>query len=165
MKFRLSQYARKISGFDIFGVPVQINFAGSQTYSTYLSSVCSIALYVFMIINLVNLATDYTGGKQEENTTFEYIDRFDSEPIYLSESGVDISIIGESFTVSPNLRRLAVYQKHQCDPGLDKCPEDEYMGIMGECSDERKEEIKNFALKAVSTSKAEEFEKTAVCLN
>ena len=71
MKFRLSQYARKISGFDIFGVPVQINFAGSQTYTTYLGSVCSITLYVFMIINLVNLATDYTNGKQEENATFE----------------------------------------------------------------------------------------------
>ena len=71
MKFRLSQYVRKISGFDIFGVPVQVNFAGSQTYNTYLSSVCSIALYVFMMINLVNLVTDYTSGKQEENTTFE----------------------------------------------------------------------------------------------
>ena len=109
MKFRLSQYVRKISGFDIFGAPVQINFAGSQTYNTYLSSVCSIALYVFMIINLVNLATDYKNGKQDENTTFEQIDRFDSEPIYLSEAGVDISALGEFFIVSPNLVKLAVY--------------------------------------------------------
>ena len=71
MKYRLSQYARKVTGFDLFGVPVQINFSGSQTYNTYLSSVCSIALYVFMMMNLVNLVTDYTSGKQEENTTFE----------------------------------------------------------------------------------------------
>ena len=71
MKLRFSQYIRKISGFDIFGVPVQINFAGSETYNTLLSSVCSITLYVFMMINLVNLAADYTNGKQKESTTFE----------------------------------------------------------------------------------------------
>ena len=71
MKYRLSQHASKITGCDIFGVPIQINFAGSQTYNTYLSSVCSITLYIFMIINLVNLATDYTNGKQEVNNMFE----------------------------------------------------------------------------------------------
>ena len=62
-----------------------------------------------MIINLVNLVTDYTGGKQEENTTVEFIDRFDSEPMNLSENGVDVSALGDSLIVSPNLRRLAVY--------------------------------------------------------
>ena len=136
MKFRLSQYARKISGFDIFAVPVQINFAGSQTYTTYLSSACSITLYVFMIINLVNLATDYTNKK--ERTTFEQIDRFDSEPIYLSENGVDISALSDLLIEVPKMFKFQVFQKHQCDLDLDKCPEDEYMGVMGECANERK---------------------------
>ena len=65
------------------------------------------------------------------------------------------------------MRSLAVYQKHPCDVNLEdgECPEEEYVGIMGKCSDERTQEISNFLSKAYNKVKAEKYVETAVCLN
>ena len=71
MKFRVPNLVKRATGFDLFGVPVGVNYDGEETYNTYLSSLCSAILIVFMIINLVMLSIDFSNGKQQEKTSFE----------------------------------------------------------------------------------------------
>ena len=63
MKYKLYRLVSNITGFDIFGIPVSVSYAGSDTYNTYLSSICSIVIFVLVIINLALLSLDYSAGK------------------------------------------------------------------------------------------------------
>ena len=42
---------------DIFGLPVNLNYRGRDTFKTKLGAMCSLLTYVLISINLVNLAT------------------------------------------------------------------------------------------------------------
>ena len=53
MKFRASKYFQRITGFDLFGQPVTVNYQGADVYTSSLSAIVSIAVIALMGFNLV----------------------------------------------------------------------------------------------------------------
>ena len=79
MKFQIRKYLKNLTGFDLFGHTIGVNFRDSQTFDTKLSAVVSFVMLCFMLMNLVFLSIAFqNGSKQVEKTTFIQVDRFDS---------------------------------------------------------------------------------------
>ena len=166
MKYKLNKLVSNITGFDIFGIPVSVSYAGSDTYNTYLSSFCSVIIFVLIIINLTLLSLDYSAGKQNEQTTYEQFDRFDSDAYNLAENDVEIAAFTrDAAQIDAKLVSFTLYQKHPCDYEADECPDDEYLGTLDACSEARKDEIRAFQSKKVSKDQAQATAENAVCIN
>ena len=56
---RLENY---IVSFDRYGMDIGVHYKGKDSYQTRLGALCSIASYVLMTINLVNLVTAFLDG-------------------------------------------------------------------------------------------------------
>ena len=63
MKQQVVKMVKKMTGCDMFGIPVSVSFEGSSNYKTKLGSTCSIVLIVCMLINLITLSIDFKDGK------------------------------------------------------------------------------------------------------
>ena len=90
--FRASKYTKSMQGCDLFGKSITVNYRGSQSYSTYLSSIVSIAVITLITINFVLLTLGYQdGSKYEAKSTSIQINGFDSELYYLDENNFQVS--------------------------------------------------------------------------
>ena len=54
---------------DTFGRPLSVNYKGSDTYKTKLGAFCTLAVYVLMAINLINLTTAYVSNSNQVEKT------------------------------------------------------------------------------------------------
>ena len=62
---RLESY---IVSFDRYGTAIGVHYKGKSSYQTRLGALCSIATYVLMTINLVNLVTAFLDGSKQTET-------------------------------------------------------------------------------------------------
>ena len=51
----MRRYLQKMTGFDLFGHDIGVNYQGSGTYNTYLSAVVSVITLSLIVINLTLL--------------------------------------------------------------------------------------------------------------
>ena len=71
----------------MFGKSITVNYRGSQSYNTCLSSIVSFAVIILITINFVLLTLGYhDGSKYEAKSTSIQINGFDSELYYLEEN-------------------------------------------------------------------------------
>ena len=63
MKGKMFKIIKKMTGCDMFGIPISVSFEGSPNYKTKLGSTCSIVLIICMLINLIALSIDFKNGK------------------------------------------------------------------------------------------------------
>ena len=140
MKYSARKLFSKITGFDLFGSPVMVNFEGAETYTSYLSSIVSIGLMVLMAFNLVQLTIGYRQEtKHGLKTDFVMIDRLTSEPYYISENQIEIAVFTEAEEDSDFV--FSLWQKHPCGFDVKHCPLDEYLGNLPNCSADKQAEI------------------------
>ena len=76
----------------MFGKSISVNYRGSQSYGTYLSSIVSIGVITLIAINFVLLTLGYhDGSKYEAKSTSIQINGFDSEMYHLNEYNFQVS--------------------------------------------------------------------------
>ena len=162
MKQRASKYFANMKGCDMFGHPISVNYKGSDSYPTFVGTFVSIVIMVLMAINFLTLTSEFmTGRKQDEKTSFEQFNRYTSDKYYFQTNDFEIAafIWNDVEFVDPSIVQLRAYQKHPCDVEVneDECPEEEYMGSFGECSEEKKRQIVEFQTLAYGRKKAIEY--------
>ena len=91
-----------------------MNYHGSDEYKTNLGSLCTIASYVVILLNLLLLVIAFEDkSKQEEKTQLTLIDRFTSDPYKLSDYNTEIAI-QLSVPIPANIGRWRAYQNLGC---------------------------------------------------
>ena len=69
-----------------------MNYDGSDYYKTRLGGIVSIATYVFMVVNLVGLITDFFNhSRQTETQATEYFDAYFEDEFSLTENHFEIA--------------------------------------------------------------------------
>ena len=123
MKFQTRKYLKNLTGIDLFGHTIGVNFRDSQTFDTKLSAVVSFVTLSFMMINLAFLLIAFQdGSRQEETTTFIQVDRFDSKPYNLAKNKFEIAIYPEKPELfDPELNQFTVYQYKRCSEDDQTC--------------------------------------------
>ena len=117
-----------------------VNFEGADTYTSYLSSIVSIALMVLMATNLWQLTIGYhQETKHGLKTDIVMIDRLTSEPYYINKNQFEIAVFTDTEDDSEFV--YSVWQKHPCGFDVKHCPLDEYLGNLPKCSVEKQAEI------------------------
>ena len=102
-KLFIFEMSASISNFlvsqDIFGHPISVHYKGSDTYQTRLGSFVTIIAYTLMIVNLLTLTIAFVDhSNQEEKIQATKFDRFFSDPYYMSDYNVTITLMStESF--------------------------------------------------------------------
>ena len=48
----LKKLAAVVKDVDIYGSPIGVHYKGNDSYKTWLGSLCTIAIYVLMVVNL-----------------------------------------------------------------------------------------------------------------
>ena len=111
--FRASKYFQKITGFDMFGQAVTMNYEGSDTYTSKLSSVVSIGLMTLMAFNLYQLLIGYqVGSKHSLKSDYEQYERVSSEAYYIHETGLKLAIFTkEDYGFDPETMSFSIWQK------------------------------------------------------
>ena len=58
MPFKMSSGV--LTALDIYGSPIGVNHAGSSAYKTRLGSLMTLLTYALMLVNFINLATQFS---------------------------------------------------------------------------------------------------------
>ena len=119
----------------------------------------SIAVIILIVTNFVLLTIDYlNGSKYEAKSTSIQINGFDTKKYYLSENNFQVSAFylvenkqgastkpGQDKNVMSQYEWVA-FQKEPCSSMVhhSECGKLNMIGAFGECSDERREEIRVF---------------------
>lgn len=78
---------------DIYGHVFGVSYRGRSTYQTGLGSLCTLATYVLMVVNLLTLWIAFMdGSNQQEKTQTTALDRFNAEPVKFSDHNMTISL-------------------------------------------------------------------------
>ena len=79
---------------DIFGHRIGVNYKGKDTYQTYLGSICTLAVYVLILINFLQLSIAYhDGSRQTEKEFTTTIDPLNREVVKFSESNIEMFLV------------------------------------------------------------------------
>ena len=82
-----------ILDLDKYGRPIGVHFMGADTYKTWLGSLCTIAVYAFVLFNLYLLSIAFdNGSKQTEKISVIKFDRHESDSYNLTDSGIKLYI-------------------------------------------------------------------------
>ena len=91
---------------DIFGHAITVHYRGRDSFKTCLGSLCTLATYVLMAVNLMTLWVAFLDGtRQEEKTQTTTLDRFSDDPRKFSEHNMTLSLY-QDFDLTPDLGRF-----------------------------------------------------------
>ena len=81
-----------ILGLDIFGHPIGVHYRGSDTYKTWLGALCTFAVYVLMLVNIIQLSGALADtSRLEEKFNQNKIDQFHEGAFNLAENNLDLA--------------------------------------------------------------------------
>ena len=76
---------------DIFGHPISVHYRGSDTFKTWLGSICTLTVYVLMLVNTIQLSGALVDtSRLEEKFSQGKIDRFHEDPYKLLENNLEL---------------------------------------------------------------------------
>ena len=79
---------------------------------------------------------------------YEQIDLFDTDAYYFDQNDVEIAaFIYEGGVADHKNVTFTAWMKYPCDLEASDCPGEQFVGVFGECSDERRKEIREFQSK------------------
>ena len=156
-----------MSGMDLFGHSIGVNYNDSATFGTKLSVFVSIATIGLIIANVCLLSLAFQNGdKQEEYTSFIQVDRFDTDPYNLGESRVQLAIFAEEQDqLDLNLSQFGIYQLQSCDDDEADCDNEarrEKIGLAEECPDDRRIQINDFQKKIYGEPGSQKYKDEAI---
>ena len=108
------KFSKKLGSFilesDIFGHRIGVNYKGRDTYQTYLGSICTLAVYVLILINFLQLSTAYhDGSRQTEKEFTTTIDPVNRETVNFSESNIEMFLV-KTNNLDASIGRFVVNQ-------------------------------------------------------
>ena len=107
MPLRLSRAT--LTMFDIYGYPIKVNHEGSPVYSTYLGTFVTLCTYALIVFNLANLVTEYTTRSGQITSQSQTYDLYEGKNVSLSNENFQFAIF-ETEPISEDLGRLVMYR-------------------------------------------------------
>ena len=100
MNMKLAQrLTGRLTGLDLFGQPIRVNYKGSTTFQTVLGGICTLLYAVMILINFYQLSVAFKDGSNDKHAfSTKVFNRYKSEAFNLSENGVELAATSlESF--------------------------------------------------------------------
>ena len=107
---------KMVSGFDIYGHPIEINYKGDNQYRTLLGAFCTLAVYGLIMFNAISLFQAFRDdSKQSELIQSSEWDRWYGDELILSEHDIEISFF--TLSMPESFGRIRMYQTFNCSDG------------------------------------------------
>ena len=91
----LDKLSKALIRQDLYGHSIGVHYKGSGTYQTRLGGVCTIATYVLIFINFLNLITGLIDHSlQEESTSKTTYENYETERYTFSENDFELMLVG-----------------------------------------------------------------------
>ena len=92
---------------DMYGHMIGVHYRGSDSYQTRLGAFFTLVTYVLMVVNMVELFTQFLdGSNQDEKFQSKTIDRFEVDPQLIAENQVEIL----AFIYPPVKREIGTFE-------------------------------------------------------
>ena len=65
--------ANRLTKFDIYGHPITVNLAGSGVYKTKLGALATLLTYILVVINLMQLVTQFIDKSNQKESTQNFV--------------------------------------------------------------------------------------------
>ena len=103
---------------DAFGHDFRLSYKGSDSYQTYLGSLCTLVLAILICFHLLEILFDYVSeGRVSYNYTQSFFDRIEGDAYNLAENGVEIVVF--PLLYNEKYAKWKVYQIEPYKEGYD----------------------------------------------